>query len=550
MVKVKKSLLDKFLFIGVLVSTLFTYLLGDIFYNSVGSPDFYRYSKYFKYFFGDVGSVELEQGLIYYYLNSLIISTRYKSLNNFYFEEVISQSIQFTNFSIYLVALCGVYKLLSVRNVEKKHIYFILIIINFFPPLLALRLIFKPEILILTLFIWSLVTLELNKLYQNTVYLFYFVLIFSLLSSIKATGTLIAGVALLFLYFDVFKKIDIKFFILLFFIYLLLLSLVSYENFLANGLLFFEHKTTENYLFNAEKSFIYNFDFQLFLDQPKRHSQNNSLIGIVLLETFDDYFTIYWNNDTSLFFQDRINILHPYSRQYFSVLLTITFYFLIFYKSLKSTQNRKFVISPLIGLIIMLFVSLFIQFDPNTGDMMKNYYYSFLLLISFIFILIELLPRLKDPPNLLFSFLFVFSSLFLIGFPKEQTENFEIKYTQNLSTAYYCELYSNISSTKSNCYKPELDFCEFHFLEKEKVLPVNGELIQSKVENKFALLKNTEPHLGTYESCIKDLNTTLSLNKSNYKIHNTPYINIIFYITFIFLTIDMFFRKQSKNHIY
>ena len=54
---------------------------------------------------------------------------------------------------------------------------------------------------------------------------------FSLLSSIKATGTLIAGVALLFLYFDVFKKIDIKFFILLFFIYLLLLSLVSYENF-------------------------------------------------------------------------------------------------------------------------------------------------------------------------------------------------------------------------------------------------------------------------------------------------------------------------------
>ena len=113
---------------------------------------------------------------------------------------------------------------------------------------------------------------------------------------------------------------------LLFFTYLLLLSLVSYENFLANGLLFFEHKTTENYLFNAEKSFIYNFDFQLFLDQPKRHSQNNSLIGIVLLETFDDYFTIYWNNDTSLFFQDRINIFHPYSRQYFSVLFTITFY--------------------------------------------------------------------------------------------------------------------------------------------------------------------------------------------------------------------------------
>ena len=199
-------------------------------------------------------------------------------------------------------------KLLSIRNVEKKTYIFHVDNYKFFPPFIALRLIFKPEILILTLFIWSLVTLELNKLYQNTVYLFYFVLIFSLLSSIKATGTLIAGVALLFLYFDVFKKIDIKFFILLFFIYLLLLSLVSYENFLANGLLFFEHKTTENYLFNAEKSFIYNFDFQLFLDQPKRHSQNNSLIGIVLLETFDDYFTIYWNNDTSLFFQDRINI--------------------------------------------------------------------------------------------------------------------------------------------------------------------------------------------------------------------------------------------------
>ena len=74
----------------------------------------------------------------------------------------------------------------------------------------------------------------------------------------------------------------------------------------------------------------------------------------------------------------------------------------------------------------MLFVSLFIQFDPNTGDMMKNYYYSFLLLISFIFILIELLPRLKDPLNLLFSFLFVFSSLFLIGFPKNKLKTLKL----------------------------------------------------------------------------------------------------------------------------
>ena len=78
--EVKNSFLNRFLHLAVLVSTLITYLLRDLFYNSVGSPDFYRYSKYFKYFFGDINSTELEQGLIYYYLNS--VESKFELLKN------------------------------------------------------------------------------------------------------------------------------------------------------------------------------------------------------------------------------------------------------------------------------------------------------------------------------------------------------------------------------------------------------------------------------------------------------------------------------------
>lgn len=531
------------------ISTISSYVLGDLFYTATSGPDYYRYSRYFQYFFGNVESTNLEQGLIYYFLNAYSLSLKNFNVGDYYFLENVSHSIQNTNFIIYIIFLAGAYKLLKIHGFKDQTTLLVLSTLNFFPPLMAIRLIFKPEILILTLFIWCLVALSLFKETNNSKFLIYFVCIFSLLSTIKATGTVIVFFVLIYIFFDLIIKIDFKTIILLSIISIPILIVLTIENHSANNLYFFQHQTTSNYLFTADYSFLYNFNPVLFFEQPYRHSQNDSLIGILLLETFDDYFTIYWNNDTSLFFQNRIGLIHPYSRQYLSIAMTILLYFFIFTKSKTSTKHAKIIRSPLVGIAIMVFICLFIQFDPSTGDMMKNYYYSHLLVVSFMFLAGTIYSKLSFTKCFIIFGVFIILILFIVGFPKYNSELFNSKINQNIQTASYCKILTGGFDLQTECIDTEEEYCELFFNIQEKVVPKNGELTKSifELSPNYSFTQNQFIDFSDFDECQQLLSDKYNDDMLRLNIKNFPIFNIVIFLFILIIKVDMFFNNFSNK---
>ena len=55
------------------LSLVFTFSIGEIFYNSIDGTDFYRYFRYIEYFNGTIESPSREQGLFYFWFISLFI---------------------------------------------------------------------------------------------------------------------------------------------------------------------------------------------------------------------------------------------------------------------------------------------------------------------------------------------------------------------------------------------------------------------------------------------------------------------------------------------
>ena len=95
---------NKFIaFLTFLITSLVSFSLGEIFYNSVDGTDFYRYFNYIEYFSGEIDSPSREQGLFYFW----IISISIEKVSSFFvsenWENIFSTAIQIANFLIYLI---------------------------------------------------------------------------------------------------------------------------------------------------------------------------------------------------------------------------------------------------------------------------------------------------------------------------------------------------------------------------------------------------------------------------------------------------------------
>ena len=81
-------------------------------------------------------------------------------------------------------------------------------------------------------------------------------------------------------------------------IFLILLTVFSFallinESFIVNQKYVWEHVTPNGYENTASLSFLYSMNLDLIFD-PYRNSQSSSLFGIILLDTFGDYWERYW----------------------------------------------------------------------------------------------------------------------------------------------------------------------------------------------------------------------------------------------------------------
>ena len=162
------------------------------------------------------------------------------------------------------------------------------------------------------------------------------------------------------------------------------------------------------------------------------------------METFDDYYHLYWNNDKSLFNLGQLKFGNlQFIVQYIGIGITSMFYCLIIFFSIFHKKNRLYLLSPFIGILVMLAVSLFIQFNPDTGDQIKNYYYATLLAFTFVHLFLILNKYIKFKYLIILLILQVFITSYIVGFPKEYSENMELKLVDQIIPTKFCKAYKN-----------------------------------------------------------------------------------------------------------
>ena len=85
-------------------------------------------------------------------------------------------------------------------------------------------------------------------------------------------------------------------------------------------------------------------------------------------------------------------------RIYLGLIFTVVFYILILRYKDKETVNKRIVLSPIIGILVLYIHSLGVpyeDFDPLVADTFKTFYYSPFLVISFPFCLLNILKTIK-----------------------------------------------------------------------------------------------------------------------------------------------------------
>ena len=540
--------------ITFLISLILSHSIGEIFYNSIDGTDFYRYFRYIEYFMGEIETPTREQGLFYFWIISLFI----KSSQNFYVSEkweyIFSTAIQLGNFAFYLIGIFGLIFLLRSKKVAWEKIFLVLTVLNFFPPLFGGRLIMKPEILAFAFLPWIILAVDNYLEKQNYFSLIYASLLLSIIATSKGTVALITFVSLGILYFSKINIFKIKNIVIPGFVLLLSFYFLYSENVSVNTISFFTHEEQSSYLFKASPSFLYTINFADLYINPYRNTHANSLIGITLIDLFNDYFNRYWEHPRSIFVLDRVNLFdflaHP--RRNFSVILSILFVISSFWK----INRFKFIY--LAGVIVLTFTSLGLfglHFNPEKGDTLKTHYYFFLIAISFIFILLDLFKSKNFWMNYAKAISLIAIFLFIFGFPKNYTENSQNVILEKIPTTISCNYvkpyFNTLFSVNIQCLDKELAICgnlENYNLPK---MHQDGYLIFQP--DKSYVPKNLIDETGNpvtvngFAECVHYVKGGFYPNNGFFEVDRTPRVNNIFIYLCILSIIGIIYNRSEKK---
>ncbi len=496
-------------------SLLFVKEMNFLFYNTTDSPDFNRYFRYLEYNVGIIDYTDSEQGFAYYDIQSLYFYLKNYEITSNNFFVFLGKSIQEVNFILFLIGSAGVAKLLSIFKYNKVQILVSLIFMNFLPISISQRIVFKPEILAFALFPWVIVFLEEYFRKRNNLYIFtagsLSIILFSQKGSIFAMT-----VSVLILYYSL-KFLRLKDKKNVFFILIPLIAffvLLFQENNQLNKKNIFDIESISQresqYDNKGSLSLLYKVNPKTLIYTPYKDRHNYSAIHITLLDSFGDYFDLYWDDDSQNYFKGRRDIIkysvsqemkipklnlqtkqltiyvqettdNSYLRKTTSLFISLFFYFLLikhFFRSEKS--RRKFFTLPFIGFFILTthIITGFPEnnFDPNIGDTLKPLYYSFLIVIGMSFLIAEISSNKIKASILLAIFLPLF--MFLYGFPKNYTDNLNVEINELNSYSLFCKInpqYFNFKYdySKDYCYEKEdlnpylIEYNNFQYFEKQ-----------------------------------------------------------------------------------
>ena len=489
-----------FLLTSVYASSLIIYLTYDV----MLAPDFTKYITYFDYYSGLQDGTNLEQGNLFFYLHYaffIFIS----SISNLSNETVINLSVNLTNSLVFFTGMIGLYKYFYEKRFNKGNILIVLSALCFFPVTWKLRLTLKPELFAFLLLSWILYFINSDKKNSNLLKASILAaLLVNTKSSIAVMGVLFIFFELIFTNRQIIRKKNI-FYLLVFCI---LSGILLVDNYVRNDIFISNVVHEEKYNNKADVEFFTTIHPELFRNNPGKIFHNDSFFGIILYDTFTDYFGNYWNSEYSelnlerkefLIFTDLKNkekipsinyskdlrtfyIKASFEkfdikdatinnlRKYYSLIASVIFFILTLFFSIYKPKYRVVLLSPFIGIVILAISSLGVfgnNFDPIEGDSVKSFYYGFYLLISFPTLLLLIIDKFKLPKKALTSLLIIFF-LFQFGFPHS---------------------YGTINQNAIQSKNAVLPLCEFNFLTIDKVFGFDTKMDCSpEIINKYKYL--------------------------------------------------------------
>tara|TARA_B100000900_G_scaffold416097_1_gene449066 strand:- start:11903 stop:13573 length:1671 start_codon:yes stop_codon:yes gene_type:complete len=479
---IKKFLYKILFFVTFYYSSITLYLT----YSIIDSPDFSKYYNYFLFYSGNIESLNLEQGHIYFFINYIILYFFSATYEFFTLNELLNLSIHFVNSFIFLFGCLGLIKFLS-NKYKVENIYLILSILCITPPAMELRVTLKPEILAFAAIGWLLYYIDLISEQKKTIYFINLILLFSIVITSKISIAILISIILIFNTFlnnkNLIKQINLKHIILFFVIIVGLL----FENYKLNNQFITTVEHEEKYNNTANINFFHTFNSREFIDNPNKYFFYDSFLGITLFDTFNDFFGFYSNSEHTELNKDRksffkvvfrggqvlpINVKFDKAEKTFtfsglydrgwnesnyideirlkiSFVFSAIFYFMLFLFAVFNREIRIIMLSPFISLFILSLSALGVfgtkNFDPNTGDSFKSFYYGFFVLVCFVILLCEVFKH--NYFRKIISIVLVLLMLFFIGFPFNYTQANEESVTFKNSYLPFCEINTPVINT-------------------------------------------------------------------------------------------------------
>ena len=546
-----------FWFLMFIVTTYITYAVNSTHFDLTKAADYEYYRDYLYYFFGENETTNKEQGLIYFFIVSYILKVSEMDFGFYGVSLFFSNGILITNYLLYLLGLAGLYKLLRLQNINFSNIFFTFVLINFFPPTIYMILNMKPEILAFSTLPWSLFLIF--KFIETSDIKFIYLSLFPNLVLLTSKGTIIASVGLIYAYILLknYKTFNSKQFYKFISLSIFLISIIFYENYIANSKFILDHENLNPlYQNTASFSFLWNINFDNLLFNPFSNFHANSFLGIILLDTFGDYFSYHAFHDNSLYSFSRKKLpgvwYISYWTQFISIFLTLIFYYSIF-KFIKAKKyNTLFYILPIFGLFPLILQAYGIpslNFNSSTADAFKSHYYSYLLVISFAFVVVAWIQKYKMAKPIMFL-LIIFTYVNLYGFIKNDVGTYKEALSVRNNYSFTCALNQDLSFgfLNSNCNNSEVKICEDspHLSKLNYVKNSTNSNLEYEPYTKKQELSNGKLIVVpvVFEECMNFVNSGYSYKSF---INNSivfPKINIAMYLLSIFSMIYIFFKVE------
>lgn len=471
---------EKLFYLFFILSLIWLKEINYLFYDINESPDFKKYFVYFEHFFSN-NPTNHEHGLTYYYLQSVHLNTFFSNQSNL--ELALHKSVSDVNFYLFVIGLVGIYKLFKFFKFSNNSIALTLLFLNFFPPAISLRLVYKPEILAFSLFPWIIYLLEKFKKTQQKSYLLMAIPLVVTTVTLKGNILVIVCLYLLISNYKVFLLLKVSSIMSLTLFLVLLFSVVTIENNRSNGKNILDIQSgaslESNYDFKAPKSIIYKTNLYKLFSSPVKHTHADSFIAITLLETSGDYFDLYWDNDATQYFKSRLKIFNfeqsneikfpkidrenktiiiyqqrstdIYIYETLALILSLILFITLLGALIIAPEYRVYLVAVFLGMAVILVHAITgypkNNFDPLVGDTFKPLYYSFTLLFSFSFaIVLSFEKKIFKFRHLLVYCLLI---VFILGFPKKDFSEIDVAFIQKIEHSTFCEIEKNIYIDKS-----------------------------------------------------------------------------------------------------